>query len=304
MQRKAATTGGGTMIKKKLWLPAEKKKLLFCLLAVCFLTGCTHERVNWAEEPIAEICEQELKNCFGEDYVLSDGVEMESRFFEEHEGVEIVTYYTQWELTWLDVAGREQIFTFTNRSGAGDAGERMDRTVDSYFSELVQEHYRQKFWNEIAENIPYFREEDSELSFGRYRLFSKADIPETKVMIKERMNYRLSEHICFPELAFEKVCDEFPYLFCLYIYVDYESSDEARRVAQRREIEKTLREMTDQMIQYTDGTLNACVRITMMEKEKGAKDSFGFAVLDGAYFPEGAGIEYEIALHENFFGPI
>jgi hypothetical protein len=64
-----------------------------------------------------------------------------------------------------------------------------------------------------------------------------------------------------------------------------------------------LREMTDKMILYTDTSLNAKIHVTMMD-ENGYADGFSFAVLNGEYFEQGLGIEYEIALHENFFGAI
>lgn len=279
-------------------------KLIFCFLSLCLLSGCAHERVEEYGEAMDEICRQELIACFGEEYKLSSGVEKERRFFEEHEQIEIVTHYIQWELTWEDMDGEERIFTFTNLPGGGDPKEQMGKAIDAYFSALTEEHYGQKFWNEALEMLPGIRGEDSAFRFGRYRQFSMVEEPKTQVMIKERMGYHLQEHIYFPGLQLEKVCEEFPYLFQVYVYADYQGKEEKEREAQRRVIEEKLREMTDEMIDYTDGTLNAAVIITMMDDEKGATDSFGFAVLKGAYFPEGRGLNYEIALHENFFGPI
>ena len=59
------------------------------------------------------------------------------------------------------------------------------------------------------------------------------------------------------------------------------------------------------MIADTGGPWNAAVSVTMMD-EDGFADGFGFSVLKGEYFEnEGDGeYEYEIRLHENFFGPI
>lgn len=81
---------------------------------------------------------------------------------------------------------------------------------------------------------------------------------------------------------------------------DYQSSDEAEREKQCLEVETFLREMIDEMAQYTNHTLNATVSVTMMDEE-GAAESFSLAVLNGTYFEAGRGVEYEIALHENFF---
>ena len=63
------------------------------------------------------------------------------------------------------------------------------------------------------------------------------------------------------------------------------------------------REMINEMIHYTNGSLNATVHVTMMD-ENGYADGFNLAILDGEYFADGSGTKYEIALHENFFGAI
>lgn len=277
--------------------------LYLLFLPLCLLGGCAHVREERCIEPVQELCRQDLIRCFGEEYKLSSGVEKERRFFEEHEQVEIITHYTQWELTWEDTDGEAHIFTFTNRSG-GEPKEQMGKAIDSYFSELIEEHYGKKFWNQTMEKIPGVRMEDSAFRFRRYRQFSTPKEPKTQVMIKERLHYHLQDHIYFPQLRPEKVCEEFPYLFQVYVYAYYQSEDEGERETQRQRTEEALREMADEMIDYTDGTLNGTVRITMIDREKGATDSFGFAVLKGAYFPDGIGLSYEIALHENFFGPI
>lgn len=280
---------------------------IICLSAICFLAGCTAVEAMKKDEPMQpmpELCAQELRDCFGEEYLLSEGVEKEEHFFDEESNEEIVTYYTEWELTYQDADRQDCIFVFSDVYGRRmPPSERMEKFISRYFSDLVEEHYKQEFWNEMVAEMPGCREEDSVLYFKEYRLFSYPSVPETEVMFKERLDYTLAEHIYFPQLKYTDVCSNFPYILNLYLYVDYVSSDELERAAQRQDTEKRLREMIDAMIQYTGESLNATASVTMRD-ENGFVDNFSIAVLNGAYFENGRGLEYEIALHENFFGPI
>lgn len=276
---------------------------IICLSAICFLAGCTAVEEVKKDEPMPELCAQELRDCFGEEYLLSEGVEKEEHFFDEESDEEIVTYYTEWELTYQDADEKECVFVFNNAHGGMPPSERMEKFISRYFSDLVEEHYKQEFWNEVVANMPGCREEDSVLYFNEYRLFFDPDVPETRVMFDERLDYTLAEHIYFPQLEYTDVCRNFPYILNLYLYVDYVSSDASERTAQRQNTEKRLREMIDAMIQYTGESLNATASVTMMD-ENGFVDDFSLAVLNGTYFENGRGLEYEMALHENFFGPI
>lgn len=235
--------------------------------------------------------------------MLSEGEEKEERFFEEHERIDVITHYTEWNLTYRDADGQERRFVFNNRLGRSDEKEHMEETMENYFSELVQQYYKQNFWDKTAAQISGYREEDSKLYFQRYKLFSTRDVPETSVMFEERLQYSLAEHIVFPKLDYHEVFADFPFILNIYLYVTYEADGEAERAAQRQETEAKLREMLDEIIRYTDGSLNAAVHVTMMD-EGGYADGFSFAVLAGEYFSDGLGTQYEIALHENFFGPI
>ena len=284
----------------------RKYLCILCLLLIGILPGCAVTKEVHKDDSMPELCEQELRNCFGEDYLLSEGVDKEDHFFEEHKQTEIITYYTEWELTYQDAYGQDRIFAFNNfYYGNWQPSERIDGFIKSYFSDLVEEHYEQKFWNKMIAEIPGCREDDSVLYFKEYSLFSKSGVPETSVMFDERVNYSLTDNIYFPQLKYTDVCIDFPYIFNLYLYVDYVSDDKAKRLAQRQYTEKRLRETMDEMIQYSGESLNATASVTMMD-ENGFVDSFSIAVLKGDYF-EGGGrlnISYEKALHENFFGPI
>lgn len=278
---------------------------ILLIAVICgLLAGCAFGKkgVHYnANTP--KVCRQELRNCFGEEYVLSEGEEKEERFFEEHERIDVITHYTEWNLTYWEEDGQERRFIFNNRLGRSDEKEHLEKTMENYFSELVQQYYKQNFWDKTTAQISGYREEDSKLYFQRYKLFSKRDVPETSVVFEERLHYSLAEHIVFPKLDYHEVFADFPFILNIYLYVTYEADGEAERAAQRQETEAKLREMLDEIIRYTDGSLNAAVHVTMMD-EGGYADGFSLAVLAGEYFSDGLGTQYEIALHENFFGPI
>lgn len=279
--------------------------LFICIMAAISLTGCAFgkKEINYngqTNDQMPEACRQQLQNCFGKEYSLSEGVEKEEHFFDEFESINVITHYTEWELTYEDAAGQNCRFMFNNRIGRKSANEHMEDSIENYFCNLVRQSYQQQFWDKTVARIPGCRINDSVLYFQRYRLFSMPDIPETSTMFDERLHYSLSENICFPQLQYDTVFQEFPYLLNMYLYVTYQSSDEAEREKQCLEVETFLREMIDEMAQYTNHTLNATVSVTMMDEE-GAAESFSLAVLNGTYFEAGRGVEYEIALHENFF---
>lgn len=294
------------MLRKKIndnKILYRKYLYILCLSLIGVLSGCAATKEVHKDDPMPEICEQELRNCFGEDYLLSEGVDKEDHFFEEHKQTEIITYYTEWELTYQDAYGQDRVFTLNNYYyGNWQPSERIDGFIKNYFSDLVEEHYKQRFWNKMIAEMPGCRE-DSVLYFEKYRIFSNPNVPETSVMHDERVNYSLTENVYFPRLKYTDVCINFPYIFNLYLNVDYVSNDETKRKEQRRDTEKRLRETMDAMIQYTGESLNAKAYVIMMD-ENGFADDFTIAVLKGDYFESGYGIEYEKALHENFFGPI
>ncbi|MDE6662045.1 MAG: hypothetical protein K2K46_01755 [Lachnospiraceae bacterium] len=288
----------------------DNKKILYdkylrilCLSLIGILSGCATANPSnelLKDEPLPELCEQELRNCFGENYLISEGEDKEGQFLDKDGKVQTFSY-TEWELTYQDADEQERVFVI-NTIGGGQPSERIEKSIESYFSDLVEAHYKQKFWNKMVAKMPGCRE-DSVLYFKEYRLFSNPDIPETSVMFDERLHYSLIDNVYFPQLKYTDVCIDFPYIFNLYLYVDYVSNDKAERMSQRRDTEKRLRETMDAMIQYTGESLNAKASVTMMD-ENGAADIFSIAVLKGDYFDDGYGIEYEKELHENFFGLI
>lgn len=281
--------------------------LFICMITAISLTGCTpgEKEINYNEinsdGQIPETCFQQLQNCFGEEYILSEGTEKEDHFFDEFESTNIITHYMEWELSYENAAGQNCRFVFNNRNGRKSAQEHMEDSMENYFCDLVGQSYRQQFWDKAVARIPGCRTDDSVLYFQRYRLFSMPDVPVTSVMFDERLHYSLSENIYFPQLQYDTVFYDFPYILNMYLYVTYQSDDESMREKQCRELDTLLQEMIEEMAEYTNHTLNATVSVTMMD-EKGAVDSFSHAILNGAYFEQGRGLEYEIALHENFFG--
>ncbi|NBK90989.1 hypothetical protein D5278_03140 [bacterium 1XD21-13] len=278
--------------------------LLILLASSVLLTGCAYgNRELSYHDNTPKICGQMLKNCFGEDYTLSEGVEKEETFFNEYENTDIVTHYTEWTLSYPSANGQECAFVFNNRNGKSPDKEHLEKAIDNYFSDLTEQFYKENFRDKTSAQITGLRAEDCALYIKPYRLFSVPDMPETSAMFDERLHYSLAEHIYFPELSYERIFSDFPYILNMYYYVTYENDEEQARSTQRQETENILREMTDEIIQYTDHSLNAAIYVTMMD-ENGFADNFSFSVLNGEYFAPGPGTEYEIALHENFFGPI
>ncbi len=282
------------------------------IMAVCFwgitaaisLTGCAFgtERINYNTD-MPKICEQQLKDCFGEEAILSDGVEKEERFFNEFERADVITHYTEWELIYENAAGQEGSFLFNNRIGRKPVQEHLEDSLERYFCDLTRQYYQQQFFEQAVAKIPGCMEDKSVVYFQPYRLFSMPDVPETTIMFDERLHYSLSENIYFPQLQYDAVFRDFPYILNMYFYVGYQSAEETERIKQRREIELSIREVIDEMARYTGNTLNATASVTMMD-DRGAVDGFSLAVLNGTVYEKGRGTEFEIALHENFFGPI
>lgn len=269
--------------------------LFLLLFFVAILPG---KRTICYEEDLAAAGEEVLRNCFGDDYKLSEGVEKEYEYFEYHDQVNVTVHYREWTLSYRNAGGEEQDFVFHNQVNS------IESFTGTYFCELTEDFYKRNFWDEAVAGIPGVRE-DSVLYFQEYSQFSSPSIPKSSVMLDRQLHYSLAEHICFPRLEFDRVFEEFPYLLRFYVYATYESPEEGERQRQRQETEERLRHMVDEIIAYTGGTLNATVGVTMMDQD-GYVDGFGFRVLNGEYFQPKDGLEheYDIALHEHFFGPI
>lgn len=289
----------------------RKAVFLFFFLISVLLQGCTQghvfghalrekERSYGADMP--ELCRRELKDCFGVEYVLSEGEEKESRFWDEKNNEELVTHYTEWVLAYKDAEGRERLFVFDNRCGEGQEEEYIEKTVEQYFSRLAEDYYMQNFWNEATAHMTGL-EEDSIMYIKEYGLFSYPDVPETAVMFQERLNYSLTGNIYFPQLRYDGIFRDFPYIMDMYLYIMYEGEDDAGKTVQRQDTERKVRELIDEMARYTGGTLNARAHVIMKDGD-GYADGFSLAVLNGEYYPGGPGTEYEIALHENYFGSL
>lgn len=269
--------------------------------ATLSLTSCAFgNREITYDDQLPETCRQQLLDCFGDAYILSEGVEKEKHFFDEFEHIDIITHYTQWELIYEDMDGQKHRFTFHNQNGRKSPREHMEDSIENYFCDLVQQYYQQEFWDGTIARIPGGREKDSAFYFQSYRLFSMPDVPETSIMFDQRLHYSLSENIDFPQLQFCNVFHDFPYILNMYLYVTYESSEATKRTEQRQEIETCLQEMIHEMAEFTNHSLNASITVTMMD-DQGAAGSFSYAVLNGEFFEKGRGLEFEMALHENFF---
>jgi hypothetical protein len=78
------------------------------LILAVLLQGCA-----LGETPLGEIqvdndadipglCKKELKDCFGEEYTLSEGEEKEEEYYNEFKNRNMITRYTEWDLSYKD----------------------------------------------------------------------------------------------------------------------------------------------------------------------------------------------------------
>lgn len=240
-----------------------------------------------------------LKDCFGENMTLSEGVEKEYGYFDEHDQVNVTIHYTEWTLSYTDVQGQSQSFVFDNRWQEFGRGS-MESAVEMYFSHQAEDFYRKNFWDKTLAAISGIQEDDSMIYLDEYSDSDLRRIPEASAIVEKMECYSLTENLYFPELQYQEVFGRFPYVLRMYLYADYEGDGEKERSRQRQETEEILRQMTEEMISCTNHSLNAMVGVTMMD-ENGCADRFHLAVLGGEYFT-GGGEDYEIALCERFFG--
>lgn len=252
------------------------------------------------EEDVTEAGRQMLWDCFGKDAVLSEGVKKERRYFDECDGVNIIQQYKEWTLSYRNVEGKSSTFVFDNCRWEFNE-KSIENAMEEYFSELTEEFYKEKFWNETVAGISGFREADSTLDLREYSISASRDVPESSVMYDNIQQYSLADNIDFTQIQYQDVFKKFPYRLNLYLYVDYESSEKQKRERQCEDTERKLRQMTEKMISYTDHSLNAVINVTMMD-EDGYADAFRIAIVGGEYFINDEEDGYEIALYENFFG--
>lgn len=274
---------------------------IFFALFFCLLLGCTfrEKQKNYTED-MPNLCSREIEQCFGTEYEISEGMEREDRYYDEKRHTNVIVRYTEWNITYRDAQGEEQTFVFNNR--CEHPKSHWNHTVESYIAKRVSDFYQQKFIDCKLKGISGYREKDSPLFFQKYSRFSISDMPETSVMFRERNSYNLAEHVFFPELEYQDVFLDFPYLLKWYPKFDYKDSGEEERCIMREETKEGLRDILGEMADYTDGSLNATVYVIMMD-ENGFADDFFLTVLKGEEF-DGESLVFEKILHENFFGKI
>jgi hypothetical protein len=273
--------------------------LLSCFPGALLLLWPPGSETICYDQDLPEEGKQMLKGCFGEDSVISEGVEKEYSYFNEHDQINVTIHYTEWTLSYQDARGQRSLFVFDNRWPEFD-NSSIEKDVERYFSRQTEEFYQKNFWDKTLAGISGIREDDSMLYLQEYSDSDLRNMPEASDMVERMQRYSLAENIYFPELQYEEVFKSFPYILEMYLYVDYESDGEEERSRQRQETERKLRQMIGEMISCTDHSLNATVGVTMMD-ENGYADSFRLAVLEGEYFT-GRGRDFDIALFEGFFG--
>ncbi len=255
------------------------------------------------EEDMPEAGREMLRDCFGADSVLSEGVKKELQYFDECDQVNVTVHYREWTLSYKNAEGRDCTFVFDNRRWEFSEGS-IESDMKQYLSVLTEEFYRKNFWDKGVAGISGIRENDSTLYFQEYPSYVSPDMPKSRAMFDQMQQYSLAESIDFTRLQYQEVFEKFPYMLHMVLYVDYESGKEPEREKQRQETERKVRQMTEELISYTGHTLNGVVNVTMMD-ENGYADAFTIAVVKGEYFGDTEdGREYDIALYENFFGSL
>lgn len=251
------------------------------------------------DQDLREEGKQMLKSCFGEDSMLSDGVEKEYSYFNDHDRINVTIHYTEWTLSYQDDRGQKGVFVFDNCWQEFDKSS-IENDVERYFCRQTEKFYKKNFWDKTLADISGIREDDNGLDLKEYSDSDLRKIPEASDIIERMRSYSLAENIYFPQLQYEEVFERFPYILRMYLYVDYESEREEERSRQRQETEQKMRQMIEEMASFTNHTLNATVGATMMD-EDGYVDSFHLAVLEGEYFTDEER-DFDIVLCEGFFG--
>jgi hypothetical protein len=255
------------------------------------------------EEDVPEEGKAMLKDCFGEDSVLLEGVRKEQHYFDECDRVNVTIHYMEWTLSYKNGDGQDCAFVFDNRDGEFNK-ESIEDDMERYFSHMTEEFYRMNFWDKRVAGISGLREDESTLYFQKYPSVVSRDVPEFQTMFDQMQRYSLAESMDFTHLQYREVFKKFPYSLHLVLYVDYESDKGQKRAEQRQETERKVRQITEELISYTGHSLNAVVNVTMMD-EKGCADAFNIAVVEGEYFRDTEdGKGYNIALYESFFGSL
>lgn len=272
---------------------------LSCFIGSLLLAWPPGSETILYDQDLQEEGKQMLKSCFGEDSLLSDGVEKEYSYFNDHDRINVTIHYTEWTLSYQDARGQKGLFVFDNRRQEFGKSS-IENDVERYFCRQTEEFYKKNFWDKTLADISGIRQDDNGLDLKEYSDSDLRKIPEASDIIKRMRSYSLAENIYFPELQYEEVFERFPYILRMYLYVDYESEGEEERSRQRQETEQKLRQMIEKMDSFTGHSLNATVGVTMMD-ENGYVDSFHLAVLEGEYFTDEER-DFDVVLCESFFG--
>ncbi|MDE6905323.1 MAG: hypothetical protein K2P76_10375 [Lachnospiraceae bacterium] len=133
---------------------------IFFALFFCLLLGCTfrEKRKNYTED-MQNLCSREIKQCFGTEYEISEGMEREDHYYDEKRNTNVIVRDTEWNITYRDVQGEEQTFVFNNR--CEHPKSHWNHTVESYIAKRVSDFYQQKFIDCKLKGISGYREKDS-----------------------------------------------------------------------------------------------------------------------------------------------
>lgn len=82
--------------------------LVSLVLLFCLLFGCTfrEKRKNYTGDML-NLCSREIKQCFGTEYEISEGMEREDHYYDEKRNTNVIVRYTEWNITFRDVSGEE-----------------------------------------------------------------------------------------------------------------------------------------------------------------------------------------------------
>ena len=248
------------------------------------------------DEDRARLYGPQLTAVFGEDSRISMGETITGYYLDKNTGrpdPDSPYRYTQWNLEYTDAYGCPAVFTFNN------FGAEMTGAVRGYLTGIVEEYYNENFFQPYIK--PYL-DKDSVMYCKFYSLFFDPKRPETGIMFDERIRYEkdILERARLNELRYDTVFAEYPVLISMYGYVRYKDLSEPERSRKVDTLERQLQGMTDAMILFTGGCLNGSFGLTFLG-EDGPENEIFFQILNGEYY---TGNDFELDLHENFFGPV
>lgn len=278
-----------------------KKAALTAFVMISCLYFLQPPETNIYEEDLALRNGSQLTAVFGEDSRISPGETITGYYMDkdtDRPDVNKPYRYIQWELDNTDAYGCPAAFTFSNNAG------NLTGAVRSHIRERVGTYYNENFFRPYLE--PYVDEDSGdsydEIDCGFYSLFYDSQRPETGMMFNERIQYEkdILKHAMLNEMKYETVFEEYPVMLSMHSYVRYGNLSGTDRQKKVDILESQLNKMIDAMIQYSGGCLNGSFGITFLAGD-GSDATIGYRILKGNVYK---GEDYEVDLHQAFFGPI